>query len=134
VIFGLFVASGCTVATFANYHGPARPNEDVAIINNRWGCPFCIRSIERAEDRAEVFDVQKTGAANPLRLTPGRYHIVAGYSDPFISSRAVMEDTIDLQPGHAYTVHMSNTLVRMFAHFRVWMTDDTEDRIVADSN
>jgi hypothetical protein len=134
LILALLFVPGCTVATFTNSEGPARTNEEVATVNNRWACPFCIRWIQRSEDQVVVFDVQKSGAVNPLRLTPGRYVIVAGYDDPVLNSRASMHSTVDLQAGHSYTVHMSNTLIRMFAHSRVWMTDDTEDRIVADSN
>src|SRR5262245_60356895 len=85
---GLFVP-GCTVATFTNEHDPSATNADVAIVNNRWSCPFCIGLIQQ-ENGTVVFDVKKNGATDPLRLTPGNYVISAGYKDPYSGRAASM--------------------------------------------
>jgi hypothetical protein len=126
-------APGCTVATFTNESSPSGATADVAIVDNRWSCPFCIRSISRPEDGAVIFEARKNGARDPLRLTPGSYVISAGYKDPYSNVAADMTRNVDLRAGHVYTVHKSNTAVLMFGHFRVWITDDTEHRIVAES-
>jgi hypothetical protein len=120
------------VATFTNESSPSGTSADVAIVNNRWSCPFCIRWI-RQEDGTTIFDVGKNGATDPLRLTPRSYVISAGYKDPYSNVAADMTRNVDLRAGHVYTVHKSNTMVLMFGHFRVWITDDTEHRIVAES-
>ena len=131
----LLALSGCiTVKPFSDQDVPRR-DEDVAIINNRWGgCPWCIHVVQREEDNVVVFEADAYGYANPLKLIPGRYLITAGYEDPFIpGARARLLGTVELQAGHVYTMRMSGTLVRMFGHFKVWMTDDTESRTVAES-
>jgi hypothetical protein len=126
----LFVPA-CTVATFTNEERSNGTDADVAILNNRWGCPFCIGWIRR--DGTVIFDITKNGATDPLRLAPGNYVIFASYKDPYSGIAAGMTRDVALQAGHVYTVHKSNTAVLMFGHFRVWISDDTEDRIVADS-
>ena len=80
-----------------------------------------------------IFEVKKNGATDPLRLTPGSYVISAGYQDPYSTKAASLTANVALLAGHVYTVHKSSTPVMMFGHFRVWITDDTEDRIVAES-
>ena len=69
----VLVLSGC-FSSFIAPDSAARSDQDVAIINNRWGCPFCVRSIRRTEDDILVYEASRDGQeVHPLKLMPGRY-------------------------------------------------------------
>jgi hypothetical protein len=71
----VFILSGC-FSSFIAPDSAARPDQDVAIINNRCGCPFCVRWIRRTEDNILVYEARRDGQdVNPLRLMPGRHQI-----------------------------------------------------------
>lgn len=127
----VLILSGC-FSSFIAPDSAARPDQDVAIINNRWGCPFCVRSIRRTEDDILVYEARRDGRnRNPLKLTPGRHQIsvVWSYVEVWRGVRkgASLESTLDLQAGHTYTVHLT---VRAFAQDKIWITDDTEGRVL----
>jgi hypothetical protein len=123
----VLILSGC-FSSFIAPDSAARPDQDVATINNRWGCPFCVQTIRRSEDGALVYEARRDGReVNPLKLAPGPHHISVAWWNVFAGKGASLESTLNLQAGHTYTVHLTT---RMFAPYKMWITDDTDGRVL----
>ena len=99
LVLAMLILSGC-FSSFIAPDGAGRPNQDVVIINNNGGCPFCVRWIQQTESKIWVYDAARDGQKNPLRLMPGRYHVSVGWLNVFSGKGASVDSTLDLQAGH----------------------------------
>ena len=123
LVLAMLILSGC-FSSFIAPDSAARPDQDVVIINNNGGCPFCVRWILQREANLLVYDAARDGQnVNPLRLMPGRYHVSVGWLNVFSGKGASVDSTLDLRAGHTYTVHLTD---KLWAPTRVWITGDTD--------
>jgi hypothetical protein len=96
---------GCALPTFPafrNYDEQTLADQQVATIENRWGCPWCIDQLSGA-DGSLLYDVKKDGGMDPFKLTPGTYLVRISYQGPKIHPVS-KEGTAELKAGHVYRV------------------------------
>jgi hypothetical protein len=105
VFFGFF-------PTFKAYPGPERADQELAILENRWGCPFCVDRIlgelDRAQiDRPLVYSRPRDGEVASFKLVPGTYLIEYSFATPQIS-RVSRWDIVVMKAGHTYRVEQQS--------------------------
>lgn len=124
-------------ACFGPLSGPGAlnsPNEQIAILENRWGCPFCVDAIylDSPDKAIYIYDEnERIENWSSFRLMPGRYVIAySHYAHRRLIARA---DAVDLKPGHIYRVDLNLCLLPCWghSHHTIWIEDRTTGEVVA---
>ena len=76
-------------------------DQQVAILNDRWGCGFCVVGIWSDKGQRLVYHVGRDGMAESFKLPPGTY--IVEYTDmPYKIARVWRKDSVNLKAGHIY--------------------------------
>jgi len=104
IFFPVFLTSCAipTFPTFTNYDRLELSDQQVATIENRWGCPWCIKQVSGA-DGILLYEVNRDRAKDRFKLTPGTYLVRIAYQATKIP-RVSREGTAELRAGHVYAV------------------------------
>ncbi|MGE0117475.1 MAG: hypothetical protein AB7S71_04695 [Dongiaceae bacterium] len=125
-------ACGLTAPDMTAYQGPDLGDQQLAVVENRGDCPFCIVSIER--EGYLYFDASRDGLRKSVKLAPGAYEVTYEYRS-YKTQAVRRSDTIELKAGHIYDV--KRDVCYMFCFDMpsyttyLWIEDSATGQVVA---
>lgn len=127
-VFSLpYSLSACAVPSFRAAGIADQDNSRLAVLENRWGCTFCVKGIWK-DDGTVVYEFESPAYFEAFYLMPGRYEILyESYAYDLLFSR---RDMVDLRAGKRYRVMAEHPyLARNYAYF--WIEDRSSGQVVA---
>jgi hypothetical protein len=84
-------------------HAKVKDQSEYAVLENRWGCPYCVEKIWEEGAAHTVYDRERDGLASEFLLAEGKYKILYTWK-PYKVSEVKRQDTVKLQMGRTYRV------------------------------